>query len=405
MNNAILPKDILASAILIVDDNPANVELLREILRHQGYTNIHSVTDSRLVAELCRTQDFDVLLLDIRMPHFSGFQVIEQLAPIFGGEYVPILVLTAQTDQATRRRALELGATDFLSKPFVTWELLQRLRNILQIRALYKEVRSQNRELEQRVAERTTELTEALAVSRKADRSKLDFLAVMSHELRTPLNSIIGFAEFMQNQSTSRYDKIDTTEYAKLIEESGKHLLKLVNRILDVTKGATGTLSLDESDIDLRRLIQVCAAGLQPKAEANGIAISLLPGAACQVRGDERRLRELMSSLLDNAIKFNHSGGNVTIGVATTEDEFVVEVSDDGPGIPPDLRAHVFDPFTQGEGSLRRRFEGIGLGLPLVQRFAELHGGRVVLDSTLGQGTVVRVFLPRQRLVSGTIAG
>ena len=105
MINAEIDRETKDAAILIVDDNLSNVDLLREILRHQGYTNVRGETDPRLVPDLCREQAFDILLLDIRMPHLTGFQLIELLLPIFGGDYVPILVLTAQTDQETRRKA------------------------------------------------------------------------------------------------------------------------------------------------------------------------------------------------------------------------------------------------------------------------------------------------------------
>lgn len=387
------------AAILIVDDNASNVDLLREILRHQGYTRVRGETDPRLVPDLCRAESYDILLLDIRMPHLSGFQLIELLRPIFADDYVPMLVLTAQTDQETRRKSLEVGASDFLTKPFVAWELLQRVRNMLQIRMLYKKTREQNRDLERRVDERTRELTEALANIRKADRAKLDFLSVMSHELRTPLNAIIGFSEVISCQDTKPPIPPEYLDYVKLIEESGKHLLDMVNRILEYTKGSTGIVTLEDKPVNLRDLIDRCIAMLTPKAQGRGISVTLEATAPLWVRADERRLRELLLSVLDNAIKFNHEGGAVTVTLSVGLNAAEIAISDNGPGISPEIQARIFDPFTQGDGSIDRRYEGIGLGLPIVQRYAQLHGGHIELDSEPGRGTTVRVFLPADRVL------
>ncbi len=402
MINAEIDRGIKDAAILIVDDNLSNVDLLREILRHQGFTNVRGETDPRLVPDLCCAYPFDILLLDVRMPHITGFQLIELLRPIFNDDYVPILVLTAQTDQETRRKALEVGANDFLTKPFVTWELLQRVRNMLQIRILYKKTRDQNRELEQRVEERTCELSEALTLSRKADRAKLDFLSVMSHELRTPLNAIIGFSEVISNQDSKRTLAPDHLDYIKLIEESGKHLLNLVNRILEYTKCSTGTVDLEETPVDLRDLLEQCLAALAPKAQAKQVAMALEASKPLWVSVDERRTHELILSVLDNAIKFNHQGGTVTAALSGDQDGIVLAITDNGPGIPAELQARIFDPFTQGEGSIDRRHEGIGLGLPLVQRYAQLHGGWIELISEPGTGTTVRIYLPANRLLAST---
>ncbi len=405
MINAEIDREIKEASILIVDDNASNVDLLREILRHQGYSKIKGETDPRLVVELCQNERYDILLLDIRMPHLSGFQLIELLQPLHENDYVPILVLTAQTDQDTRRKSLDIGASDFLTKPFVAWELVQRVRNMLHIRMLYKKSRDLNRELGLRVEERTRELTESLAVSRKADRAKLDFLSVMSHELRTPLNAIIGFSEVISAQDMMPPIPPDYLEYVKLIEESGKHLLDMVNRILEYTKGSTGTVVLEERTFDLRQMIDRSIAMLTPKAQSRNVSMFLEPSAPVWVRADERRMRELTLSVLDNAIKFNNFGGTVNVALSRHQDGITLAVTDNGPGITDEVKARIFDPFTQGEGSLDRRYDGIGLGLPIVQRYAQLHGGEVELISKPGQGTTVLIHLPAKRLIDTMVSG
>ncbi|WP_448206612.1 ATP-binding response regulator [Azospirillum sp. sgz302134] len=395
-----IARDVRNAAILIVDDNLANVDLLREILTHDGYARVRGETDPRRVPALCEAERYDLLLIDIRMPHMSGFELMERLRAIHGDDYVPVLVLTAHTDQETRRKSLELGANDFLTKPFIAWELLHRVRNMLEIRMLYRRAAEQNRDLERRVSERTAELREALDAARRADQAKLDFLSVMSHELRTPLNSIIGFAEVLANESAGRIGHSDSVEYIKLIEESGKALLTMVNNILDFTRGSTGGIELAESDVDLPRLLTGCFALLAPKAEAKGLTLALMPSPPISVRADHRRLREMLMSVLDNAAKFSHPGGSVTARIELQAGTIAIAVTDDGPGIAPDIAGRIFSPFTQAERSLVRRHDGIGLGLPIVRRFAELHGGGVELDSAPGKGTTVTIRLPAARLVA-----
>ncbi|WP_298365990.1 ATP-binding protein [Azospirillum sp.] len=394
-----LDAQIKGSRILIVDDNQSNVELLREILTHDGYTRILGETDPRKVPALCEAEGFDLLLIDIRMPHMSGFELMERLRPIFGGDYVPILVLTAQTDQDTRRKSLELGANDFLTKPFIAWELLHRVRNMVEIRTLYRRAADQNRELERRVSERTAALTSALEAARQADRAKLDFLSVMSHELRTPLNSIIGFADVLGSESMGKLGNPDYVEYVKLIEESGKSLLTMVNNILDYTRGSTGSIELQESDVNLPQLLTNCMDLLAAKAEAKRLAVTAQPTPSLHLRADRRRLREMILNVLDNAVKFTPPDGGVWVGAERRGDAVAIIVRDNGPGIAPDLLGRIFNPFTQAERTLVRQHEGIGLGLPIVRRLAELHGGTVELTSAPQQGTEVAILLPAERLL------
>lgn len=157
-SNVDLKQHILKAAILIVDDEPANVKLLEKILQRQGYLNIQSTCDSREVAALCDTTRFDAFLLDIRMPYLSGFDVMEMLQQRFKDDYLPVLVLSAQPDMETRLKALSMGAKDFLTKPFDQLEALTRIHNLLEVRLMHNRVRDQNRLLEQQVRTRTDEL-------------------------------------------------------------------------------------------------------------------------------------------------------------------------------------------------------------------------------------------------------
>ncbi len=391
---------IIDSSILVVDDNAANVDLVTEMLAHHGFHRVIGETDPRKVAELCSWHRFDMILLDVRMPHIDGLELMAALQELFAGEFIPILVLTAQTDRKTRQRALETGAADFLTKPFITWELIQRVRNMLRTRVLYRQISTQNQDLERRVRERTEALSEALAASRRADQAKLDFLAVMSHELRTPLNAIIGFAEVLRSEHLAPLGHPDYVEYVSLIEDSGRELLSMVNRILDFTRGTTGTIALQEAGVELRALLRFCIAIAMPKAIEKQVTVTLADGAGIAVTVDERRMREVFLSLLDNAVKFNHPGGRVQVDVERLPNGVGITFADNGPGIDPDLQDRLFDPFSQADASLGRKHAGIGLGLPMVRRMIELHGGRIDITSKRGNGTTVSLYLPAARIIT-----
>ena len=394
---------ISGARLLIVDDNLANVELLREILTHHGYRDIVCETDSRRFSQICAERPFDILLLDIRMPHLSGFDLIEMARKkIYVGDLVPILVLTAQTDLDTRRKALQLGANDFLNKPFVAWELLHRVRNALSTRMLYRQALEQKNELERRVAERTAELSAALVAAREGERAKLDFLSMMSHELRTPLNSIVGFAEVMAEPGFSPLKPSDVREYAAVIEENGKSLLTMVNNLLDFTRTGTGAAELAESDFSLRRIILACVEQMSIKARQRAVSIKQADCESVILRADRRRVKDLLLSLLDNAVKFNRPGGRVEISARGDAAAGVLRLSvaDTGYGVPKEEWSRLFTPFYQSDASLRRTHEGIGLGLPMVRRYAEMHGGTVDIDdSVIDRGSTFTVSLPLSRVV------
>lgn len=400
--------DAIAGArLLVVDDNHANVELLREILTHHGYRNIVCETDSRRFAAVCAEQSFDILLLDIRMPHVSGFELIEMARKqIYVGDLVPILVLTAQTDLDTRRKALQLGANDFLNKPFVAWELLHRVRNALSTRMLYRQVLAQKKDLERRVEERTAELSAALVAAREGERAKLDFLSMMSHELRTPLNSIVGFAEVMAQPGFTPLKPSDVCDYAAVIEENGKSLLTMVNNLLDFTRTGAGAAELAESDFSLRRVVVACAEQMSIKARQREVNIRPADCEPVILRADRRRIKDMLLSLLDNAVKFNRPGGSVQISARSdpTAGLLRLSVADTGHGVAQEEWGRLFTPFYQSDASLRRSHEGIGLGLPMVRRYVEMHGGTVDVDSVVDQGSTFTVSLPLSRVV-GTESG
>ncbi len=388
--------------ILIVDDNPANVRMLEKMLGSAKYTNLISVTDSRDVAPLCLKNRFDLIMLDIRMPHLSGFDVMEQLAAQAEDDYLPILVLTAQTDRETRLRALGAGAKDFLIKPFDREEVLNRIRNMLDIRLLHNQVRDQKLLLEKKVRERTADLRHALKSAEAASQAKSQFLAIVSHELRTPLTAILGFAEIMRGEALAPLD----SRYKKYVDDihgSGRSLLKIVNDLLDTVNVEAGTVDFNEADVDVTKVIaeslriaEAGAARIQPAL------ISQIPDDLPHLRADPALLQRSITELVSNALKFTPPDGRVEVHAEQNKSGgIILSVSDSGIGISPDQIKRVLTPFGQTDVNLDRRNEGVGLGLSLAKAFTELHGGRLSVASEIGNGTIVALTFPRDRVIGG----
>ena len=235
------------------------------------------------------------------------------------------------------------------------------------------------------------EIARSEAESREAGKTR--FLANMSHELRTPLNAVLGFSDIMRQRIfgplPDRYG-----EYAENIHQAGGHLLDLINDVLDVTKIEAERYALTLERFDAREVVSAAMALVRVNADDKGVSLSsVLPGDPVEVSADKRALKQIALNLLSNAVKFTPKGGSITVTVEAIGPYLEVVVADTGVGIAPEDVRRLGRPFEQA-GEMEQRRQGTGLGLSLVRAFAELHGGRMSIDSTLGEGTAVTVRLP-----------
>lgn len=234
-----------------------------------------------------------------------------------------------------------------------------------------------------------------------ANIAKSRFLATMSHELRTPLNAILGFSEVMHAEILGPIENPTYKEYAGNIHDSGRHLLQLINEILDLSRIEAGRYELKEEAVRLTDVAEDCHRLLKLRAESKGLEILLdFEGDLPQIWVDERAIRQVCLNLLSNAVKFTPKGGTITIRVArtVTGGQFL-SVKDTGPGIPEDEIPKVLQVFGQGSLAHQTAEGGTGLGLPIVQNLIQLHGGTFELNSVLRKGTEARVTLPRERVL------
>jgi signal transduction histidine kinase len=225
-------------------------------------------------------------------------------------------------------------------------------------------------------------------------RHKSEFVANMSHELRTPMNAIIGFSELLQQQSFGSLNE-QQLGYVDDVLDAGRHLLALINDVLDLSKVEAGRMELELGDVSLRSTLESGVTMHAERATRDGVELRLeLEPDEITVRADERKLRQVVFNLLSNAVKFTPVGGRIEVSGRMTNGTVEVAVRDSGPGIAPEDQALIFEEFRQARGA---GAEGTGLGLPLARRFIELHGGRLWVESTEGEGSTFRFTLPSRR--------
>jgi PAS domain S-box-containing protein len=250
--------------------------------------------------------------------------------------------------------------------------------------------------------QREAELIEARDQAESANRTKTEFLAAMSHELRTPLNAIIGFSEMMTRQVYGPLGSENYTGYANDIHSSGKHLLAIINDILDMAKIEAGQFVLNEAAMSVAEAVTGAASLLKEKAQAKNQDYDVLrPARGLGLQADGRIVRQVLLNLISNAIKFTPEGGRVGVESTLREDgSCAITISDTGIGMSEDDLRKALEPFGQVQSSLSRAYEGTGLGLPLVDRFMKMHDGRLEIESRPGEGTRATVVFPPARVIA-----
>ena len=246
------------------------------------------------------------------------------------------------------------------------------------------------------IKEREESLRRAKREAEAANASKTRFLANMSHELRTPLNAIIGFSEIISGQFFGALGNTRYLDYSGDILRSGRHLLAVINDVLDLSKSEAGKMVLAARETDMRDVLNDCITMIREQCAEASLTLSVTGmDHALPMTGDAAKLRQIFLNLLSNAIKFTEKGGKVSLDACSTAGSIAVTVADTGIGMDPEDVEIAFQPFSQVDNRLERRYEGTGLGLPLTKALVDLHKGNIVIDSARGRGTRITVSFPR----------
>jgi signal transduction histidine kinase len=372
------------AALLVVDDNEDNRYTLTRRLAREGYTNVTTASDGREALGRLAAARFDLVLLDIMMPHMNGYEVLERMKADDALRDIPVIVISAVDEIDSVVRCIELGAEDYLPKPFNPILLRARVGASLQRKRLLDEVHAKSRDLAE------------------ASQRKSQFVSNMSHELRTPLNAILGLTDMMMSNA-SRFGTEKAIEPLRRVHRAGVHLLGLINEVLDLAKIEAGKVELRPEPVKVAPLVEEVVGTARQLAEQNQNGLVAESEADLGVLTvDPLRLRQILLNLLSNACKFTKQG-NVALKARQVTDQgswMEFAVSDTGIGMTPEQQAKLFDEFTQADALTERRYGGTGLGLAITRKLARLMGGDVMVASEPGKGSVFTVRLPAGALNS-----
>ncbi len=334
-------------------------------------------------------------LFGVRVAELMSHGLFERVHVADRPAYLSALADAAQGEQkSVEFRVKRATATGEGGVEFVWVEMRCRLLEQTEASPTDREVVAVMRDVSDRKAQEHA-LDVARAESDRANAAKTRFLATMSHELRTPLNAIIGFSEMLVNEDLMRIDAKKRREYAQLINDSGNHLLAVVNGILDMSKMETGDFEITPEPFTPAKVVSNCCDILALRAREAGLDLVIrnsedLP----DIVADKRAFKQIMLNLLSNAIKFTNRGGRIIIASRRDGDRLVVSVEDNGVGIGAADLPRIGHPFFQARSAYDRRHDGTGLGLSIVKGLVTLHGGDMQVRSELGKGTVVSIHLP-----------
>jgi signal transduction histidine kinase len=375
--------------VLVVDDNVYNREVAEAHLVASGYSVRLAEDGERGIAQFLEWRP-DLVLLDVLMPGIDGFETCRRLKALPAGSGVPVVFLTALGDFAAHQRAIESGADDFLTKPINRAELLIRVRSLLWVKRLRDEL-SQGYEI-------IRSQRDALV---RSQRQKEELSALVVHDLKTPLAALIANVQFVERKD---YIQPEEREALQDVLTSSESIRRMIMNLLDISRSESGDLVPQLRDVNLTSMIGQLCEVMKRRADQEKVKLETDLRAGT-LRGDSDLLERLLENLLDNCLRYSRPGGRILIQTwAVGEESLELRISDEGPGIPEALRERIFEKYVQLNPEVLTARTSRGLGLAFCRLAAEVHGGKIWVESNEPRGTVFCVRLPVQALVSASAA-
>jgi signal transduction histidine kinase len=379
--------------ILLVDDQPSKLLTYETILGDLGDTLITANSAAEALQHLLRT-DIAVVLVDVCMPELDGYELAAMIRqhPRFQRTSI-IFVSAVMLTDFDRLRGYEMGAVDYVPVPVVPEILRAKVAVFADLFRKTRALERLNAELESRVAERTAALAATTSALQDADRRKDEFLAMLAHELRNPLAPIRTAVQLLRLKELAEPQRASARD---IIERQVEHLVSLIDDLLDVSRITRGVIALQRQPVLVAAIVARAVETARPAIDARQHILSIeMPDELVTVDGDKTRLVQVLANILHNAAKFTEPGGHIHLRCGREGSAAVIAVRDSGAGIAAEALPTIFDLFTQSASGPAQTHGGLGIGLALVRRLTEMHGGTVTAHSDgVGRGTTITVSLP-----------
>jgi signal transduction histidine kinase len=384
--------------ILYIEDNTDNQRLVQRVLGARGYTVILA-HDGTQGVDMARDMTPALILVDLGIPGLDGYETTTRLRSLPHLDQVPIIALTADGTAPSRERALVAGCDGYLIKPIDARRLPDQIaefiggkREEIPAPQAAEALRSHSQKLVERLEQRVRELSTTNAELKELDRLKDNFLSTLSHELRTPLTSLIGYIELLDRDTFGPLSP-QQRDALSVMRRNSETLSKQLNNLLYFQELRMRKFHLQPVKL-LEKLAPMLEA-MRVRAVQDGLVLELVTQEIAPMLVDGDAIELMVRNLLDNAIKFNKSGGRIRFVMRDEPRRVLLRVEDSGIGVPREALDKIFLPFFQVDNSLAGNRPGAGLGLAIIRHIAEAHGGQVTARSTLGQGSIFTVMLPR----------
>lgn len=365
-------------SVLVVDDSEMNVDLLENMLEHYNYTTYTTVRGSEAI-KIAQTKLPEIILLDINMPGMDGYEVCRQLKADERTADIPVIFISALDDTDNIIEGFDVGGVDYITKPFKYREVIARIQT--QVTLL-----RQKRQIEE-MRQRETQHFESM------DKLRRQFIGSATHDLKNPLFVISGYADMLE-MSPEVKDSDHLVAFVHSIQRGVDKMSDLVHDILDLLQLETG-VTLKKSKIDFTTFLEESIKDMRVRAKEKNVSLTLhKPDEIASINIDRQRFSRVIDNLVSNAIKYTESGGKVEVIGKVGHTTVVIEVVDDGLGIPEEMIPHLFQPFQRVNTEEHMSREGTGLGLSIVKTLVEQHSGTVEVKSKLGEGSRFIVTIP-----------
>ncbi|SHF80855.1 two-component system, unclassified family, sensor histidine kinase and response regulator [Fodinibius roseus] len=363
--------------ILIVDDIAKNIQLLGKILDNRGY-EVVAATKGNQVLKAARNHDPDLILLDIMMPEKSGFEVCEELKADEDLAEIPVIFLTARSDEEDIIKGLNLGGADYVTKPFNSGELLARIDTHLSLKNARDRIIRQREKLQQ------------------LSKTREKLYSIIAHDLKGALFGISGLAEVVDHKLRDQPVDEETKDNIKRVSHSLTVANSILENLLAWARLQTDKLKMNPETFSLSEEIDKNVQLLQTLARQKQVEIQLeLDNENITVEADKQMLSTIIRNLLANAIKFSSAGDKVILEVTSTDSRIRLSVQDEGVGMPAEVQEHIFNPDDRPKRPGTDKESGTGLGLLLCKEFIEAHNGEIRVESEVGQGTDFQFVIPQ----------